>query len=285
MLPDFRRSRFFALILLGAAVGPVLPARAADPPPERVSWRGDFEVGLEEAVVLRRPLVVTFYTNWCGWCRKLEATTFRSPDFVAAARNVVPVRVNAEEERGVAAMFQVRSYPTTVVLSRRGQELGRIVGYQPPEAFVQSLYAALGRREDYDEVVATAEEKPRDPEAQYFLGDMFLALGRYPEARAAFDRVLELDTTNVSELADDAYLDRSLAVYLAGFPEQAATQLDEFVARYPSSDRADQGLFFYGMFLMETGKEELGRAKLKEAATRTRLEYIRSQATRLAGGE
>ena len=182
-------------------------------------------------------------------------------------------------------MFQVRSFPTTIILSRRGAELGRIVGYQAPEPFLRTVYAAMGRREPYDELVAEAASDPDDAEAQYLLGDMFLALGRFAEARTAFDRVLDLDEANTTELADDAFLDRSLATYLAGFPAQAAAQLDEFVTRYPASDRADQGLFFHGMFLIEAGEQSRGETKLREAAARTSLDFIKNQAARLTAEE
>jgi TolA-binding protein len=143
----------------------------------------------------------------------------------------------------------------------------------------------MGRREPFDELVAEAASDPDDAEAQYLLGDMFLALGRFAEARTAFDRVLDLDEANTTELADDAFLDRSLATYLAGFPAQAAAQLDEFVTRYPASDRADQGLFFHGMFLIEAGEQSRGETKLREAAARTSLDFIKNQAARLTAEE
>jgi|GEM_PF-4116884 len=251
----------------------------ADPGP--VEWRGDFESGLQEAVLLRRPLLLTFHTDWCGWCRKLEASTFKAPEFLAAARGFVPVRVNGDRERGLVTMFRVSGYPTTILLDRHGRELGRVVGYKGPGPYAKFLYAAMGRRESLEKVTARAERHPESADALYDLGDVQMALGRYAEARDTFRRLQTLPGGGASDRTDDAQLDLALAVYLSGKVAEALPLFESYLERYGDGSRGDQGHYFYGLALLDAGRRKAGRAELREAARVTDMAYIRSATSRL----
>jgi len=249
-----------------------------------MDWRSDLQTGLEEALLTRRPMMVNFYTTWCGWCRKLDGRTFRDPGFIEASRAVVPIKVDGDRERGLAAMFRVNGYPTTVFLSRRGKEIGRVVGYQPPDAFTRELETAIANREpDLEAVARRAGADPEDPENLYALADVYLALGRYEEAASALDRVEELDPDNQSGLADDARMDLAICGYLAGEPARSSiAKFEQFLKEYPRSDRRDVALFYYGAVLIDSGKRSEGEALIAEAAEITRIGYIKEEADRLA---
>ena len=266
------------LATMGAPVAPAGPGEVSDPP-ARIEWRTDFEGALEEAILLRRPLLVSFTTTWCGWCRKLEAQTFRDPEFVrTASEHTVPVAVDGDAERGLATMFRVRSYPTTILLDRRGREIGRIVGFQPPEPFTNGIRNGLGMRED----LATAEKKaasaPADPEALYRLGDTYLALGRYAEAKEVLARVQPLDGANATGLADDAQLDLATATFLGGNASASLPMYEAYLERFPESDRRDQGFYFYGLALDHAGRDADAQDAMAAALAETRFGYIRERA-------
>ncbi len=74
------------------------------------------------------PLLVDFWAEWCGPCRTM------APTFAAAARKFEPrvrfAKVNTDEERRLAAKFDIRSIPT-MILFRAGQPAGRISGALP----------------------------------------------------------------------------------------------------------------------------------------------------------
>ena len=277
------RSAWFAgalAVLLGAVL-PSAGTSAADPG-RAVQWLGDYQMGLEDALLTRRPVVLTFYTDWCGWCRKLERTTFTDPRFRDLSGSFVPVRVNGDKERSLAALFRVRGYPTTVVLSRWGKEVGRIVGYQPPEPFVAALAQAMGRAEPLQDVRGAAAAAPDDPRAVYALGDVLLALGRYDEARTALSRARDLDAGDAGGVGVDAELDLAVSRVYAGEDSAALPLLTAFLDAHPAADRRDQALFFYGVSLIRTGNRAEGLEKLREAAAATSMEYIKHEAERLA---
>jgi thioredoxin-related protein len=64
--------------------------------PEGIQW-----VSFEEAVKLSeknpKKLFIDVYTNWCGWCKKMDATTFKEAEVVKFINaNFYPVKLNAE---------------------------------------------------------------------------------------------------------------------------------------------------------------------------------------------
>jgi tetratricopeptide (TPR) repeat protein len=189
--------------------------------------------------------------------------------------------VNGDKERSLAALFRVRAYPTTVILSRRGTEVGRIVGYQPPEPFVAAVTQAMGRAEPLQEVRAAAAAAPDDPREVYALGDVLLALGRYDEARAALARARDLDAGDAGGVRADAELDLAVSRVYAGEDSAALPLFAAFLAAHPASDRRDQALFFYGVSLIRTGNRAEGLEKVREAAGATSMEYIKHEAERL----
>jgi thioredoxin 1 len=59
-----------------------------------------------------KTLIIDFWAPWCGPCRSFAPTYENvSQDF----QDVVFAKVNTEEQRDLAGMFQIRSIPTLVI--------------------------------------------------------------------------------------------------------------------------------------------------------------------------
>jgi len=112
----------------------------------KVKWLYDYDQALARAGDENKPILVDFYRDWCGWCKKLDAETYGN-ETVAAFLNesFICLKVDAEEHVDLAEEYDVVGYPTILFLSPDGEEIGRIAGYKPPDKFLQDAENLLTR--------------------------------------------------------------------------------------------------------------------------------------------
>jgi thioredoxin 2 len=86
------------------------------------------------------PLVVDFWAPWCGPCRAMAPAYEKvSQDLHGKARFV---KVNTEDEQGLAAKFNIRSIPTLAVFAG-GREIARQPGAMSAPDVARWVSAAL----------------------------------------------------------------------------------------------------------------------------------------------
>jgi thioredoxin-related protein len=119
---------------------------------EQIQW-----MKFEEAVAANannpKMILVDVYTDWCGWCKKMDKDTFTDPQVVAhLKKNFYAVKLNAEDtkrrfpfmgktfsEAEMAVAMRVNSYPNFVVIEPGLQNLAQLPGYREPAAFLAGL--------------------------------------------------------------------------------------------------------------------------------------------------
>jgi thiol:disulfide interchange protein len=107
---------------------------------------------LEVARADGKLVVADVYTDWCGWCKKMDTTIYSDPAIVALSKHQVFVKLNAEDRgqgQSFAEQLGVKGYPTTIVLDGQGRVLNAAEGYiASPRAFlefVEHARAAQGK--------------------------------------------------------------------------------------------------------------------------------------------
>jgi thioredoxin-related protein len=138
------------LILLLISTFGKAPAFAGSKP-GGITWL-KYDNAIEEAKKRKKHIIVDFTTTWCGWCKKMQATTYQDTqvvntinrDFVAAevdgdSYNVLKLKDGDVTEKGITQQYQVRGYPTTWFLDPDGNKIAPAPGYIESSAMMLIL--------------------------------------------------------------------------------------------------------------------------------------------------
>jgi len=113
---------------------------------ESVAWRNDFSRAFQEAAKAQKPVMVDFYADWCGWCKKLDRDVYANPKVVQASQKFIPVKLNTDKDERTAKRYRIEGLPTIVFFKPDGEEIRRVVGYREPGEFLNEMEQALAAR-------------------------------------------------------------------------------------------------------------------------------------------
>ncbi len=107
----------------------------------KVAWEETWDAALSKARSEDKVVLVTFYADWCIWCKKLDETTLSDSEVVSLlAKKTVPVRLDIDGAgKELSDQYHVDGLPTVLVLNNDGTEIGRIPGYMPAEGFLEKI--------------------------------------------------------------------------------------------------------------------------------------------------
>jgi len=117
---------------------------------EKVKW-----MTIEEALAQNenepRKIIIDFYTDWCGWCKRMEKTTFNHPQIAKYInKNFYAVKFDAEGNKPVT--YQDLEYKPT-----KSKRPGRIGGTHEFAYYMANNKGSMG----YPTIVFLDEESKK----------------------------------------------------------------------------------------------------------------------------
>lgn len=185
------------------------------------------------------PVVIDLWAPWCGPCTTLGPILEKVVD--ATAGNVVLVKVNIDENPGIAKAFQVQSIPAVYAM-HNGQIVDGFVGAVPErevQAFVDRLLPTQAESEitaliaagDEASLRQAIELEPGNEDAIVALAQLLVDQQQFDDALALLERIPESDRTRPI----------AAAARLGDKPtDDYDSQLAELLAKVKTDDEARQ---------------------------------------------
>ena len=95
--------------------------------------QADFE---REIVNHKGYSIIDFWATWCGPCRMMAPVMDHASELLGDKVNFT--KVDTDEMQELAGKFNIMSIPT-IILFKDGQEVHRMIGAVPQEAFLEEL--------------------------------------------------------------------------------------------------------------------------------------------------
>ncbi|WP_299125487.1 DUF255 domain-containing protein [uncultured Tenacibaculum sp.] len=128
---------------------------------DKVNWL-TFEEAMAKNKVNPKPILIDLYTDWCGWCKKMDKTTYKNEVIVKYINdNYYAVKMDGEgredisfqgktykfvqqgrskyHELAAAIMKGKMSYPSTAFFNEKEQLIQTVPGYMTKERFEKVL--------------------------------------------------------------------------------------------------------------------------------------------------
>ena len=127
-----------------------------------IEWL-DFETAIERNKKEPKFIFIDIYTEWCGWCKKMDASTFVNPEVVTYInKHCYAVKMDAESKESIAYkdhLYEFKQYnsksgyntlsvslldskmsfPSFVILNKKEVKKGKIMGYKDARNFLLEM--------------------------------------------------------------------------------------------------------------------------------------------------
>jgi len=121
-------------------------------------WHDSFETAKAASTKSGKPILAVFTgSDWCPPCKKLKESVFDGEEFkLWASQNVVQLELDfpndskqsaatKKQNAELAKKYNVRGYPTQLLLSSQGEVLGKLEYQKDPKAWIASADKVLSK--------------------------------------------------------------------------------------------------------------------------------------------
>lgn len=137
-----------ALMILAIVIANKSGARAGE---HSVVWTTVSDA-LEKAPKQQKMIVLDVYTDWCGWCKRMDKDSYEEAQVAAYInQRYIAAKMNPEKQGTItfdgkeytqaqfAQALGITGYPATVFFNEKGEVLTMVSGYLGPAEFLKIL--------------------------------------------------------------------------------------------------------------------------------------------------
>ncbi|MFH1573612.1 MAG: thioredoxin family protein, partial [Acidobacteriota bacterium] len=196
----------------------------------QVAWVPRLDEALRLASAESKLIVVDVAASWCPPCQKMAREVYPSREFAEFSRTQVFMLVDAEKDSEgvlISSRYNVRSYPTILVLDTAGKEIDRLTGRRGTETLIRDLQAIFDNPVPYSTLLKQARAKDADFRLLHQAGKRAVDRDDYASARQLLGRAVELSSAQSREDRVSVLVLLSLAAFKQGKYRESLDAMDE----------------------------------------------------------
>lgn len=105
-----------------------------------VQWVYDLKSAHKQSLATGKPMLIVCGGPWCIYCKKLEKEVLSHPTIARYInKTFIAVHLDSEKDQRAVQILEVKSLPTTVILSPEADLLGSVEGFVKARDFASVL--------------------------------------------------------------------------------------------------------------------------------------------------
>ncbi|MHB1842154.1 MAG: PCC domain-containing protein [Sulfobacillus sp.] len=129
----------------------------------QIGWREWGAEAFAEAKADARPVLLSLSAVWCHWCHVMDETTYSDPTVIdLIRRELMPIRVDADQRPDIDRRYNMGGWPTTAFLNADGELLTGAT-YLPPAQMVETVHRVVAYFRQHGSQTVPREPEPISP--------------------------------------------------------------------------------------------------------------------------
>lgn len=140
-----------------------------------------------------------FTADWCGPCKLMQKETFiddKVRTFVES--NFLPFWIDNHNNNGPALnkQYNINAFPTMVFIDNSGKVIDKIIGYLPPDKYMEVLKKSVRKEDTIESLRAGYKANPEDKEAAWKYANKLYNAYDYKNALPVFEYLCTVTLDN-----------------------------------------------------------------------------------------
>lgn len=93
-----------------------------------------------KAIKSGKYIFIDCYTDWCGPCKRMAATSFKDPRVAEVFnKQFINIKIEMEKDKDgpeTALMYKIKAYPTLLIIDGKGNLVKQAIGMQSSDGLI-----------------------------------------------------------------------------------------------------------------------------------------------------
>lgn len=149
------------------------------------------------------------------------------------------LNANVGEGRMLAERYKINGVPQMVFLRSDGSEIDRIVGYRPPDQYVEIVKDIMAGKNTLSDLESRIKSSPTDLDLMVKLGEKYENMGDFEKTSEMYKKILQFNADSSSEDVNRARYFLAMDAFFKG----DAAAIDRFILKFPFSKYVPDAYF------------------------------------------